>query len=48
MFSLTLLLFLPLCSAAIYEAVADLPAVEYDYIIVGGAYFHAFPPPRYH
>ncbi|PBK65509.1 alcohol oxidase [Armillaria solidipes] len=36
MFSLTLLLFLPLCSAAIYEAVADLPAVEYDYVIVGG------------
>ncbi|KAK0196139.1 pyranose dehydrogenase [Armillaria mellea] len=36
MFSLMPLLFLPLCSAAIYETVADLPAVEYDYIIVGG------------
>ncbi|KAK0222762.1 aryl-alcohol oxidase precursor [Armillaria nabsnona] len=31
-----LLLFLPLCSAAIYERVADLPAQDFDYIIVGG------------
>ncbi|PBK82247.1 alcohol oxidase [Armillaria gallica] len=34
MFSLFLLL-LPLCSAAVYERVTDLPTVEFDYIIVG-------------
>ncbi|KAK0226678.1 alcohol oxidase [Armillaria fumosa] len=32
------LLLLPLCSATIYETVADLPTIEFDYIIVGGAY----------
>ncbi|KAG7450013.1 alcohol oxidase [Guyanagaster necrorhizus] len=31
-----LLLLLPLCSAAIYERVADLPAQYFDYIIIGG------------
>ncbi|KAG7450011.1 aryl-alcohol-oxidase from pleurotus Eryingii [Guyanagaster necrorhizus] len=31
-----LLLFLPLCSAAIYERAADLPALFFEYIIVGG------------
>ncbi|KAK0493186.1 aryl-alcohol oxidase-like protein [Armillaria luteobubalina] len=36
MFLLTSLLFLPLCLAAIYETAADLPNIEYDYIIVGG------------
>ncbi|KAK0214705.1 pyranose dehydrogenase [Armillaria nabsnona] len=35
MFAL-MLLFLPLCSAVIYETVADLPAAKFDYIIVGG------------
>ncbi|KAK0222756.1 pyranose dehydrogenase [Armillaria nabsnona] len=33
---LLFLLLLPLCSAAVYERVTDLPAVEFDYIIVGG------------
>ncbi|KAK0196138.1 pyranose dehydrogenase [Armillaria mellea] len=37
MFSIFFIL-LPLCSAAIYETVADLPLIEFDYLIVGGAY----------
>ncbi len=37
MFAL-MLLFLPLCSAVIYETVTDLPAAKFDYIIVGGTY----------
>ncbi|KAK0459149.1 aryl-alcohol-oxidase from pleurotus Eryingii [Desarmillaria tabescens] len=31
-----LLVLVPLCSAAIYEKVADLPTLDFDYIIVGG------------
>ncbi len=32
-----LLLLVPLCSATIYGRVTDLPTLDFDYIIVGGA-----------